>query len=486
MAEDFDTLENDYNDAKAEYEKWNISANENGTYTVEGKTYSPTEFGKLRNKAKSAFQKLEKKYKQARSDRAKATQGSKDQAARLRTELNATKRENIGIAAALADGKSTFNGRPVSQATIDANNQRIAQIQQQLPAEPAPVVPEAPVVPGAGSFRTAEEAGVKKYRKAGGKLLDVKPKEDTTDEGTGGGTGGGVGGVGGGAGTGGKTVVPKNWEAQFRRMFPNQAWLLDIDRAKYPKLFALIQRGVADRMYESQEGLARFDAELRNTDFYVEIRNNDTVRQIKSLVGDLGFDTVPFNKFLTTAANMGWKGDTLQQEVYKEAFRKNDAGQYVNPTAVTRAKASNNYLQIANIGKAYFSQVADTTVENALTGVITGEDVQRQQRELAKTKYGHLSNLLEQGFSLQELADPFRQQAAQLLERSADDINMGEAMFEAAYNYGDTGQKRMMTSGEWEIMLRSDAKYGWDKTNNAKAEARQLASSIAQAFGKVI
>jgi hypothetical protein len=44
----------------------------------------------------------------------------------------------------------------------------------------------------------------------------------------------------------------------------------------------------------------------------------------------------------------------------------------------------------------------------------------------------------------------------------------------------------MMTSGEWEIMLRSDAKYGWDKTNNAKAEARQLATSIAQAFGKVI
>lgn len=313
-------------------------------------------------------------------------------------------------------------------------------------------------------------------------------KEETTGDGTGGGTGGGAGGkTGGGAGTGGKTVVPKNWEAQFRRMFPNQSWLLDLDKTKYPKLFKLIQRGVADRMYETQEGLQRFDAELRNTDFYVELRNTDKVRQIKSLVGDLGFGSDDnFNKFLTTASNLGWEGETLQQEVYKEAFRKNDAGQYVNPTAVTRAKASNNYLQIANIGKAYFSQVADTTVENALTGVITNEDVQRQQRELAKTKYAHLGNLIDQGLTLQELSDPFRQQASQLLERSADDINMGEAMFEAAYNYGDTGQKRMMTSGEWEIMLRSDAKYGWDKTNNAKAEARQLASSIAQAFGKVI
>jgi hypothetical protein len=314
---------------------------------------------------------------------------------------------------------------------------------------------------------------------------EEKKKDQKTDEGApGGGTGGT--GVGGGTGRTGRTVVPKNWEAQFRRMFPNQAWLLDLDKTKYPKLFKLIQRGIADRMYETPEGLQRFDAELRNTDFYVELRDTDKVRQIKSLVGDLGFDTVPFNKFLATASNLGWEGETLQQEVYKEAFKKNDAGQYVNPTAVTRAKASNNYLQIANIGKAYFSQVADTTVENALTGVITGEDVQRQQRELAKTKYAHLGNLIDQGLTLQELSDPFRQQAAQLLERSADDINMGEAMFEAAYNYGDTGQKRMMTSGEWEIMLRSDAKYGWDKTNNAKAEARQLASSIAQAFGKVI
>jgi hypothetical protein len=114
------------------------------------------------------------------------------------------------------------------------------------------------------------------------------------------------------------------------------------------------------------------------------------------------------------------------------------------------------------------------------------QDVQRKQRELAKTKYGHLADLIEQGFTLAELSTPFKQQAASILEKSPDAINMSEANFEAAYNFGEPGQKRMMTSGEWEIMLRSDAKYGWDKTNNAKAEARQLATSIAQAFGKVI
>jgi hypothetical protein len=184
--------------------------------------------------------------------------------------------------------------------------------------------------------------------------------------------------------------------------------------------------------------------------------------------------------------NMGWEGDTLKAETYKEVFRKDDAGNYINKTAVERAKKSNDYLKVANVGKAYFNRISDSTIENRLTGVLNDDDIQRQQRELAKTKYVHLGNLIDQGFTLSDLASGFQQQAAQLLEKDVNAIDMGQADFEAAYNYGEPGQKRMMTNGEWEIMLRSNAKFGWDKTNNAKAEARQLASSISQAFGKVI
>jgi hypothetical protein len=275
-------------------------------------------------------------------------------------------------------------------------------------------------------------------------------------------------------------------EETFRKMFPSQAWLLDLDRAKYPKLFELIQRGVSGRMYETQQGLERFDAELRNTDFYTELATTDKIRQIKAVTGDLGFEGSNFNKFLTTAMNMGWEGDTLKAETYKEVFRKDDAGNYINQTAVQRAKKSNEYLKVVNVGKAYFNTVSDATVESRLTGALNDEDIQRQQRELAKTKYAHLGNLIDQGFTLADLASGFQQQAAQLLEKDVNAIDMSQADFEAAYNYGEPGQKRMMTNGEWEIMLRSNAKFGWDKTNNAKAEARKLASSISQAFGKVI
>jgi hypothetical protein len=282
-------------------------------------------------------------------------------------------------------------------------------------------------------------------------------------------------------------AVPFNKiEATFRKMFPSQAWMLDLDRTKYPKLFELIQRGVSGRMYETQQGLERFGAELKNTDFYTELATTDKIRQIKAVTGDLGFEGSNFNKFLTTSMNMGWEGETLKAETYKEVFRKDDAGNYINKIAVERAKKSNAYLTVTNVGKAYFNTISDTTVESRLTGALNDEDIQRQQRELAKTKYGHLANLIDQGFTLADLSAGFKQQAAQLLEKDENAIDMSQADFEASYNYGEPGQKRMMTNGEWEIMLRSNAKFGWDKTNNAKQEARQLASSISQAFGKVI
>jgi hypothetical protein len=239
-------------------------------------------------------------------------------------------------------------------------------------------------------------------------------------------------------------------------------------------------------MWETPESQARFAAELNNTDFFTELKTKNIVRDVKALVGDLGFDSVPFNKFLTTAMNFGWEDDVLKSEVYKEAFRKDDNGAYVNPTAFTRAKASTDYKKAQGFGRAFFSTVSDSTIEQRLTGVLGDEDLLRQQRELAKTRYAHLGNLIDQGLTLEDIAGSFQQKAAQVLERDINDIDMGSADFETAFNFGEEGKKRMMSSGEWEIMLRSDAKYGWDKTENAKQEARGLAASIAQAFGKVI
>jgi hypothetical protein len=282
-------------------------------------------------------------------------------------------------------------------------------------------------------------------------------------------------------------VAVVDWKPKFREMFPSQSWLLDLDSTKYSGLFKLLETGVKDQMWLTTESQQRFAAQLNNTDFYLELKTNDTVRNIKSLVGDLGFDTVPFNTFLKDTMNFGWKDDTLKQKVYEEAFRKDPAtGNYVNTTTVERVRKSSPYLSIANIGKAFFSTVSDSTIAGVLTGSMIQDDVVRQQRELAKGKYGHLSNLIDQGLSLADISDSYKTQASKILERDPNSIDMSQGAYSKAFDFGEEGKKRLMSTSEWETNLRSDATFGWDKTQNARDEARALASSISQAFGRVI
>jgi hypothetical protein len=138
------------------------------------------------------------------------------------------------------------------------------------------------------------------------------------------------------------------------------------------------------------------------------------------------------------------------------------------------------------IAKNYFNEAPQSTIENILTGGITVDDFQRQQRVMAKQRYGHLSELIDQGVTLEDLASNYRQSAAKLLEIDPNQIDMSQGDYEVALSFGEEGKKRAMTTGEWEKLLRTDARYGWEKTENAKSEARSLASNIAEAFGRII
>jgi hypothetical protein len=282
-------------------------------------------------------------------------------------------------------------------------------------------------------------------------------------------------------------AVSTAWETTFRETFPAKAWLLDLDRTKYPGLFKLLNTAISQQWYKSTEGLNRFAASLDATDFYKELSTSKQLKTIQSLVGTLGFEGSDFTKFVSDSINMGYEGDILKQKVYSEVFKKDESGNYVNPTALARTQKSADYISTQNIAKAFFNRnPADSDIEKVLTGQMLASDYERQQREFAKTRYGHLSNLLDQGMTLESIASAYQTTASRLLERNINDIDMSTGAFEQAVSFGEEGKKRLMTNSEWEKLLRSDPQYGWEKTNNAKDEARALSANIAQAFGKII
>jgi hypothetical protein len=287
--------------------------------------------------------------------------------------------------------------------------------------------------------------------------------------------------------TGKQAIAPAtDWEGNLRKFVPSKAWMLDLDRTKYPGLFTLLKTASDQNYYSSDEGRVRFLNELDSTDFFKELADSSQRRDIKKLVGDLGFDSTDFSKFVSDSINFGWEGETLKAKTYEQVFSKNIDGSYANPLAVQRAQKSNDYLRVQLTAKAYFNNASQESIERVLTGQINSDDFARQQRTIAKQTYGHLSELIDQGVTLDDLATNYKKSASALLEIDPNAIDMSAADFEVALSYGEEGKKRTMTTGEWEKMLRTDPRYGWEKTNNAKAEARSLASNIAQAFGRII
>jgi hypothetical protein len=277
-------------------------------------------------------------------------------------------------------------------------------------------------------------------------------------------------------------TVSAAWETTFRTQFPAQSWLLDLDRTKYPDLFNLLNKAVAEKYTPEL-----FAAQVVATDFYKELSTSKQLKTIQSLVGTLGFEDTNFLKFVSDSINMGYEGDILKQKVYSEVFKKDESGNYVNPTALARTQKSAEYISTQNIAKAFFNRnPADSDIEKVLTGQMLSSDYERQQREFAKTRYGHLSNLLDQGMTLESIASAYQTTASRLLERDINDIDMSTGAFEQAVSFGEEGKKRLMTNSEWEKLLRSDPQYGWERTSNAKDEARALSANIAQAFGKII
>jgi len=108
----------------------------------------------------------------------------------------------------------------------------------------------------------------------------------------------------------------------------------------------------------------------------------------------------------------------------------------------------------------------------------------RLAREKAKVMYPHLAKSIDAGLSLEELASDYKQVAARTLELDPSQIDMG-GIYNVAIKSGEGGKERMLSTSEWETLLRTDSKFKYSFTKQANQDATNIGLSIARAFGKV-
>ena len=306
-----------------------------------------------------------------------------------------------------------------------------------------------------------------------------------------------------------KTEPKQDWRSAFIAKFPQFAKLVDGGpgeqeaRAKFgDDLIDLIQ-DVAKRpnQYEftTQAGVDAFNAKVKATKYYNEtvesakafdalsdVDRADKIRgnriTIASGYGDLGLTTKELDDITLTATRRGFSGLALSQ--------------YVNSVVGTRARGKQDLLEsldaqaLKKVAADYGYNPSDLNEQilAALQGkeyngeAITVDTLKKKGVALAKAAHFQLAPQLDAGLTLAEIFSSYRDTAANTLELAPESISFNDPKFRTAFGGPNTPPP---TLGEWETMLRTDPKYGFEKTKKAKRDAMSMAMTIAQMFGEV-
>ena len=189
--------------------------------------------------------------------------------------------------------------------------------------------------------------------------------------------------------------------------------------------------------------------------------------------------------------------DTSVADLARNALRlKWDETTLANAIGAEMAKVqgasgfTNNYLGLTARQTAgqYGIRLSDDAYNNWVGKILSGEESDQTYkdylRNTSKILYPALSEGLDRGLTFNDLTDPYKSQAARLLDLPESAIDFTDPKWSAAFTARDpNGKQSMMTYGEWSDYLRKDPRFGWEYTDNAKEQVYSIASSIGRMFG---
>lgn len=135
-----------------------------------------------------------------------------------------------------------------------------------------------------------------------------------------------------------------------------------------------------------------------------------------------------------------------------------------------------------NMGVAPSDAQFDTWVRDAAKGVGTQQDAEDAIRKLAKSHYSAFAKQIDSGQSVADIASPYMQSMAQLLELPQGSVNLFDPTIKKALQYKDAqGTTAIKPLWQFENELRNDER--WKKTTNAQNSLMQVAHQVLADFG---
>lgn len=208
-----------------------------------------------------------------------------------------------------------------------------------------------------------------------------------------------------------------------------------------------------------------------------ESQVNAQTANIMARANQLGFPTTRSRAeaIARDSLKFGWKGAELDRAIGMD----NSQQQLLTSSFGTSLKSTASQFGIP---------VSDSTIGSWATRIASGEDTEENfaswARDMAANMYPTATAHLARGGTIQEFFDPYREQAAKILQINPSTIDLSDPKWGAALSIKDpTGESRAMRSDEWQKMLMSDDKYGFRYTKNAKDMAEASVDGLKRMFG---
>lgn len=292
--------------------------------------------------------------------------------------------------------------------------------------------------------------------------------------------------------------MAEDWKTAAKDSY---GWIVDLYDS-VPALQAVIDKAVAEkwdgtRFVNAIKSTAWYKDKQQSELKYIELKTSqpaefsaqvqDKQNTIETYAKSLGFTLS--DKQLNTLANQAlrfdWSDQELAQYVGTEITRKpKEDGERVqlNQTQVA--------VNLRSLADKYGINLNGKDLNGYATQVIKGEMSEQQItdnfRNLAKTLYPSLTNQLDSGMTVMDIAQPYQNIAAQILEVDPTTIDISKPKYGKLFDFTPqpNGQARMMSQTEWTKYVRSLPE--WKKTDNYRQAYSSMATNLARVFGKVI
>lgn len=236
--------------------------------------------------------------------------------------------------------------------------------------------------------------------------------------------------------------------------------------------------------FKKHSDVARKAMYLKATDPKTYAKNvNQLKQQLADAAGGIGVE-IPPSQLETMAEHaylFGWDQNQIN----------NHLAQMVNiqkQNATVGGSLASAENQIKNYAYNNGVTLNDHTMQNWLRQIVRGnstvEEYQQYITKQAAAAHPNWSKELNSGMSLSDVASPYINSMAQILEIDPSQISVNNKLIRQALSYqDDKGQWKQMTLGDFEDRVRQDPR--WMNTDNAKQQYMDIGTSILQRFGLV-